>query len=166
MLSHKNKYTLESYISMLSDLEEHAYKSSIKAASELKFSNSDSICKVLEFARIYLVADLAAAYFYFGDATKTLLERALFEEFYQTYPDNFIADVKNAIKSHDTMLGDVCSLLAEELSQGAIEKLELLCFIRVDLTASLEMFANVFRATKYKDGYFTVNFKKLNKKSH
>lgn len=163
MLGHKHKHTLESYISTLAPLEEYAYASSVEAASKWEFSNGDSICRVLEYARIYLVADLAAAYFCFNDIIKPLFERMLFKQFYQVYPDDFITDVKNAVKSHDTILGDVCSLLAEELSQDLIEKLELLHFINGDLTASLKMFANIFQATKYKDGYFIINFKKLNK---
>lgn len=162
MLSHKQKHTLESYISTLSALEEYAYESSVKDASKSKLSDIDSICRVLEYARIYLVADLADAYFYFNNAMKSLFERALFKEFYQTYPNDFIDDVKNAVKSPETLLGDVCSLLADELSQDPIEKLELLHFISGDLMASLEMFAGIFQATKYENGYFTINFKKLN----
>lgn len=162
-MSNKHKCILDDYLSILSRVGQYAYLDSIKDGLKLELSNRDFICRVLEYARIYLVADLAASYFYFNDAMKSLFERTLFKQFYQTYPDDFITDMKNAIKSHDTLLGDVCSFLAEELSQDPFEKLELLHFIGGNLTASLKMFAGIFQATKYKNGYFTINFKKLNK---
>lgn len=159
MLNNKQKFNLDSYLSMLALFDQYAYDSCEKDASLPDMPDQHLFLTILDYTRLYLIADLAVAYF--DGLEKDMFEKKLFAKFYQTYPSVFVSDLKSAIKSPDTQLGDICTLLCDNFTDEPFTRLELLTFISKDLIASLKLFATLFKSTKLKNGWFILDFNAL-----
>ncbi len=164
MFGKKKKYNFDQYISALSCFAEYAYNSSEKDIAKLKIEETHSLLRALDYTRLYLVSDLASAWLNFDVATKKVFERKLFAKFYSVYPEDFITDLRSAIKSNETQFGDLADFIATIFSNDSFEKLSILSYTVSDLTASMQMFSSFFRATKVKNNLFCVNFRKLKRK--
>lgn len=160
MFGKKQKFDEEKYISSISFFAEHAYKSCEKAIASLDIEDKGSLLTALDYTRLYFLSDLMATWLEF-EGSKYLLQEKIFGKFYSIYPDDFLASLCDAIQSEDTKLGDACDFLVRNFSDGALERLELLSFVGTDLMASMQLFSSFLRATKKKNGYYIVNYKKL-----
>lgn len=159
----KETFTYEAYIKHIAYIAERCYKKSEKLFSNASITHKDELLQALDYTRLFFAADLYAAWLCIGDCSRAEFQKKLFAHFYKTYPEDFLSDLQDSIKSDETKLGDVCNFLVDSFSnEGAISKIYLLELIRSDLTPSLKLFSSAFRATTLReDGMYVINCSKM-----
>lgn len=127
-------------------------------------SNKDKLLRAVEYTKLYLAADLADVWLNLGSVTKSQFENKLLLRFDEMYPKKFISDLASSVKSYETKVGDICNFLARSFaSESSLDKLNVLEFVTSTLNTSLDMFCALFRATKFKNGLYIVNYSKMAK---
>lgn len=160
-MNHKKKFSTSEYYALVALMASNDYDESEKKVSNLGIENKDDLIRGLDYARLYLISDLAAVWL---RCERSSFERMLFSRFYKTYPDDFLRDFRSAIKSRKTIMSDICVFFMDNFAPDDADlRYEISLFVSTDLAASLANFSALFRSTKKEDGCYIVNKKKADR---